>query len=136
MTQVIFLPQQMIWSQSSRPSFPRKIKNPCRELNMAKRNWKAVEASRTVRAPNTHVNPKRVINPIIQIMSLMIVFQFGWSLPANSLWICLVSTLVTMTNMVALKRRMGPRKVPKKTLDAPIKQLKETNRNMIRFLTT
>ena len=36
-----------------------------------------------------------------------------------------------MTNMVALKRRMGPRKAPKKTLCAPIKQLKETNRNMI-----
>ena len=39
----IFLPQQSTCSQSSRPSFPstqkkRKMKKPCSELNMAKRN--------------------------------------------------------------------------------------------------
>ena len=95
---------------------------------MAKRNWKAVEASRTVRAPNTHVNPKRAITPMILIMSLTTVFRFAWSLPANFLWICLARTLITETNMTALKSRMakiGPRKAPKNTPVLPMKQLEE-----------
>ena len=78
----IFHRQQNTCSQNVLASFPntqkkRKIKKPCNELNMAKRNWKAVEASRTVRAPNTHVNPKRAITPMMLIMSLTAIFRFA-----------------------------------------------------------
>ena len=113
----IFLPQQNTWSENSCPSFPntqkeRKMKKPRRELNMAKRYWKAGEASRTVRAPKAQVNPNRAINPMVLIVSLTTVFQFGWSLSANVLWIFLASTLITMTNMITLNSKMakiGPR---------------------------
>ena len=105
-TLFILPPQQSTCNQNSRPSFPntqknREMKKPWRELKIAQRNWKAVEASRTVRilTPNTHVNPNRAITTIILIMSLMTVFRFACSLLANFLWICLASTLITMTNM-------------------------------------
>ena len=84
----IFLPQQSTCSQSSRPSFPstqkkRKMKKPCSELNMAKRNWKAVEASRIVRAPKTHISPNRAITPMMLIMSLQTRCCFALSLLLN-----------------------------------------------------
>ena len=84
----IFLPQQSTCSHSSRPSFPnaqkkRKMKKPCSEFNMAKRNWKAVEASRIVRAPKTHISPNRAITPMMLIMSLKTVCRFALSLWLN-----------------------------------------------------
>ena len=125
--------QQSTCSQNVLASFPntqknRKMKKPCRELNTAKRNWKAVEASRTVRAPNTHVNPKRDITPMMLIMSLKAIFRFAQSLVAYFLQICFASTLITITNMIALKSRMakmGPSKAPKNTPVLPMKQLEE-----------
>ena len=129
----IFLPQQSTWSQSSRPSFPntqkkRKMKKPCSELNMAKRNWKAVEASRIVRAPKTHISPNRAITPMRLIMSLMTVCGFALSLLLNRFWLCLMSTVAIITKIIALKSmmaKMGPRKAPKKTLVSPMKQLEK-----------
>ena len=127
----IFLPQQSTCSQSSRVSFPstqkkRKMKKPCSELNMAKRNWKVMEASRIVRAPKTHISPKRVITPIIPVTSLTTFCRFALSLLLNRFWLCLTSTAVIITKIVALKSmmaKMGPRKAPKKTPGSPMKQL-------------
>ena len=130
----IFLPQQSTQSQCFWPSLPntqkkRKMKKPCSELNMAKRNWKAVEASRTVRAPNIHVSPKRAITPTMLVMSLKTLCWFTWSLLANFFrrlfWI---STLMTVKNTTALRSKMakmGPRKAPKNTPGSPMKQLEK-----------
>ena len=93
---------------------------------MAKRNWKAVEISRTVRIPNVHVKPNRAITPMVLIVSLTTVFRLAWPLLANFLWICLVSTLITTTNTIALNSKMakiGPRNAPKKTPGSLMKQL-------------
>ena len=101
---------------------------------MAKRNWKAVEISRTVRIPNVHVKPNRAITPMVLIVSLTTVFRLAWPLPANFLWICLVSTLITMTNTIALNSKMakiGPRKAPKKTPGSLMKQLKGEKGNFV-----
>ena len=127
----IFFPQQSTCSQSSRVSFPstqkkRKMKKPCSELNMAKRNWKVMEASRIVRAPKTHINPKRVITPIMPIISLTTLCCFVLSLLLNRFRLCLMSTVVIITKIIALKSmmaKMGPRKAPKKTPGSPMKQL-------------
>ena len=134
----IFLLQQSTFTQNIWPSIPNtqkktKIKKPWRELNIAKRNWKAVEASRTVRAPNTHVNPKRDITPMMLTMSLKMIFRFAWFVVAYFLRICFVSTLITMINMMVLKSRMakmGPRKAPKNTPVSPMKQLEERKQIM------
>ena len=128
-----FLPQQSTLSQSSRPSFPntqkkRKMKKPCSELNMAKRNWKAMEASRTVKAANIHVSPKRAINPMVVSITRMTVCCFDLSLLTICFLACLMSTLITTTKMTMLKSRMakmGPRKAPKNTPVLPMKQLED-----------
>ena len=108
----IFFPQQSTCSQSSRPSFPntqkkRKMKKPCSELNIAKRIWKAVDASRTVRAPNTHVSPKRVITPMILIMSRTTASRLACSWLPILFWLCLMSTPITAINTTALKSRIA-----------------------------
>jgi len=131
----IFLPQQSTCSQSSRPSFPRtqknrKMKKPCNELKMAKRNWNTVEPSKKVKKANTHISPKRAITPPMLIISLMTAFRFVCSLLPNFLRLCLMSTLITRLYITTLKRRMakiGPRKAPKNTPVFPIKQLQEGN---------
>ena len=128
---VIFFLQHSTWSQSSRPSFPnaqkkRKMKKPCSEFNMAKTNWKTVEASRIVRAPKIHISPNRTITPMMLIMSLTTVCGFGLSKLLCRFWLCLTSTIVTITKIPELNSRMakmGPRRAPKKTPGSPMKQL-------------
>lgn len=88
---VFLLLQQTTWSQSSRPSFPntqkkRKIKNPCSELNMAKGNRKIVEFWRTVRVPNTHISPKKMINTMMLTMKRTTVCRFAWSVLQCLFW--------------------------------------------------
>ena len=49
----------------------------------------------------------------------------------------MASMLIPITNMMALKRRMakmGPKKAPKKTLGAPMKQLKKINNYVLHTL--
>ena len=129
----IFFPQQSTLSQSSRPSLPntqkkRKMKKPCSELNMAKRVWKTIEAPLTVKAPNNHDRPKRAITPMVLIRILMTVCRLALSVVPNFFLACLMSTVITMTNMTELKIRMakmGPRKAPKNTPVLPMKQLED-----------
>ena len=50
------------------------IRNPWKELHMANRYWKVVEAPEIVKAPNIHVSPNRVMIPKMLIMSLFVCF--------------------------------------------------------------
>ena len=63
-------------SRASLGSMQKKmnIRNPWKELHMAKRYWKVVEAPEIVKAPNIHVSPNRVMIPKMLIMSLFVCF--------------------------------------------------------------
>ena len=129
----IFFPQHSTCSQSSRASLPntqknRKMKKPWSDVNMVKRIWKTTDASRIVKAPNNHVSPYRAVTPVMLINVLMTVSRFAGSLPANFLRACLMSTLITMTNMTRLKSmmtKMGARKALKNVAVLERKQLEE-----------
>ena len=95
---------------------------------MVKRIWKTRDASRIVKAPNNHVSPYRAVTPVILINVLMTVSRFAGSLLANFLRACLMSTLITMTNMTRLKSmmtKMGARKALKNVAVLERKQLEE-----------
>ena len=95
---------------------------------MAKRVWKTIEAPVTVKAPNSHVRPKRAITPMVLIRTLMTVCRFVLSVVPIFFFACLMSTVITMTNMTELKSmmaKMGPRKAPKNTPVLPMKQLED-----------
>ena len=103
----IFLPQQSTCNQKK-----RKMKKPCSELNMAKRNWKAVEASRTVRAPKTHIISNRAITPMRLIMSLTTVCRFAAKplLTVLDEYGCYYHKYSSIEELMA---KMGPQKAPK-----------------------
>lgn len=63
-------------SRASLESTQKKmnIRNPWKELHMANRYWKVVEAPDIVNAPNIHVSPNRVMIPKVLIMSLCVCF--------------------------------------------------------------
>ena len=95
---------------------------------MAKRVWKTIEAPVTVKAPNSHVRPKRAITPMVLIRILMTVCRFALSVVPSFFLACLTSTVITMTNMTELKSmmaKMGPRKAPKNTPMLLMKQLED-----------
>ena len=95
---------------------------------MVKRIWKASDAPWIVKAPNNHVSPYRAVTPTMLINLLMTVCRFAWSLLVNFLLACLMTTIVTMTNMTRLKSMMiktGPRKALKNAAVLERKQLKE-----------
>ena len=97
-------------------------------VNMVKRIWKTTDASWIVKAPNNHVSPYRAVSPVILINVVMTVSRFAWSLLANLLRACLMSTLTTMTNITRLRSmmiKMGARKALKNVVVLERKQLEE-----------
>ena len=110
----------------------RKMKKPWKALKITKRTWKAVEALEspnpvTVRAPKSHVRPKRNMTPAILMSNLMVVFMFICCLACSSVFrVCVMRTPITMMKMTKFKSKMakmGPRKAPKNTAGSKTKQL-------------
>ena len=110
----------------------RKMKKPWKALKITKRTWKAVEALEspnpvTVRAPKSHVRPKRNMTPAILMSNLMVVFTFICCLACSSVFrVCVMRTPITMMKMTKFKSKMakmGPRKAPKNTAGSKTKQL-------------
>ena len=96
---------------------------------MVKRNWKAVEASLTVRAAKSQVRPYSDIIPVILTRRRSVVFWFTSSFTRPRVFrVCFTRMTTTITKITVLKRRMakiGPRKAPQNTPTSPIKQLEK-----------
>ncbi len=110
-----------------RPQKKKKMKNPWEELKMANRNWKAIEASRMVRAAKNQESPNSDMTPTI-LMSRRMVFVGlcgSFERPRVSL-LCFTRTITTATKTTKLNSKMtkmGPRKTPQNTPKSPMKQL-------------
>lgn len=94
---------------------------------MTKRNWKAVDASLTVRAAKNQESPKSDMIPTMLMSRRTVVLLFCCSFTRpRELLLCLTRMTTTVTKMTALKSRMakiGPRKAPQNTPGSPMKQL-------------
>lgn len=105
---------------SARTQKMRKMKNPWKELQMAKAYWKMMEASLNVNAPKTHVSPNRVITPKILSMARKAPFLLLVVLVLSLIFllVCLIRTNTTMKKIAKLKSmtaKIGPRNAPKNT---------------------